>query len=91
MSASEWRPIETAPKDQDILVFSLRWGALIAGFSSEFAQWLPRMQCPVSLHGEADELTHWMPLPVAPEMYVGAPMRGFRFAAASGRDIRLPV
>jgi hypothetical protein len=76
-----WRPIESAPKDQDILVFSQRWGSLIAEFSSEFGQWFPRMQCPVSLHGEADGLTHWMPLPVAPEAYRSAPVRGLTFAS----------
>jgi hypothetical protein len=81
MAEIVWRPIESAPKDQDILVFSKRWGSLIAEFSSEFGQWFPRMQCPVSLNREADSLTHWMPLPVAPEAYRGAPIRGLTFAS----------
>jgi hypothetical protein len=46
MAEPAWRPIESAPKDQDIIVFSQRWGSLIAEFSSEFGQWFPRMQCP---------------------------------------------
>jgi hypothetical protein len=39
------------------------------------------MQCPVSLHGEADGLTHWMPLPVAPEACRSIPVRGLHFAS----------
>jgi Protein of unknown function (DUF551) len=80
MIETTWRPIESAPKDQDILVFSQRWGALIAEFSSEFGQWFPRMQCPVTLHGDTDAVTHWMPLPVAPSSCRGAPVRGLTFA-----------
>ncbi|MDF3062041.1 MAG: hypothetical protein K0S06_2150 [Microvirga sp.] len=81
MAEPAWRPIESAPKDQDIIVFSQRWGSLIAEFSSEFGQWFPRMQCPVALHGEDDGLTHWMPLPVAPEACRSASVRGLRFAS----------
>ena len=85
----EWRPIDSAPKDQDILVFSLRWGALIAEFSSEFGQWFPRMQCPVSLHGDADGVTHWMPLPLAPEAHRSARVRGLRFASQVREGFRV--
>ena len=81
MAEPAWRPIESAPKDQDIIVFSQRWGSLIAEFSSEFGQWFPRMQCPVSLHHETDRLTHWMPLPVAPEAYRGAYVPGLTLSS----------
>jgi hypothetical protein len=78
MADADWRPIESAPRDRDILVFSMRWGALIAAFSSEFLQWLPRMQCPVSLHRELDGIKHWMPLPVAPDIHRGVTVRGLK-------------
>lgn len=81
MPETGWRPIETAPRDEDVLVFSLRWGALIAEYSSEFRQWFPRMQCPAALSGEADGLTHWMPLPIAPEAHRFVPVRGLKFSS----------
>ena len=89
MTDASWRPIGSAPNDQDILVFSTRWGALIAAYSSEFGQWFPRMQCPVSLHGEADGVTHWMPLPTAPEAHVGARVRGLKFQTRVGDGFRV--
>ena len=62
-----WRSISTAPRDQNILVYSLRWGVIVASFSSEFGQWLPRMQCPAALnHEDAGLITHWMPMPGVP-------------------------
>lgn len=70
MSPSEgsaWRPIDTAPADETIMIFSLRWGPIIAEFSSEFQEWLSRMQCPASLTGQESGLTHWRPLPQTPE------------------------
>jgi hypothetical protein len=78
MTDMDWRPIASAPRDEDILVFSARWGALIASFSSEFRAWLPRMQCPVSLNAEADVVTHWMPMPMAPAGRLVAPARASR-------------
>jgi hypothetical protein len=84
MTDAHWRPIDSAPTDQDILVFSTRWGALIAAWSSEFRQWFPRMQCPVSLHGEADGVTHWMPLPMAPASHAAARVRGLKFQSRVG-------
>ncbi len=62
-----WRSIGTAPRDREILVYSLRWGAIVAKFSSEFGVWLPRMQCPAALNREdAALITHWMPMPGVP-------------------------
>lgn len=89
MSDSSWRAIETAPRDEDILVFSLRWGALIAEYSSEFRQWFPRMQCPAALDGDADGLTHWMPLPLAPEAHRFASVRGLKLASRVGDRFRV--
>ncbi len=63
---SAWQPIESAPKDQEILVYTRPWGAIIAVFSGEFGEWLSRMQVPVSIK-EDDELpTHWQELPSPP-------------------------
>ena len=63
-----WRPIASAPRDQNILVYSLRWGAMVASLSSEFGTWMPRMQCPATLNCEDMALiTHWMPMPRVPE------------------------
>jgi hypothetical protein len=88
VSNLDWRPIATAPADEDIMVFSARWGALIAEYSSEYGQWFPRMQCPVALHGEADGVSHWMPLPAAPETH-RAPVSGLKFTARVGNEIRV--
>lgn len=65
--AGSWRPLDTAPHDETILVFSKRWGPIIVEFSSEFREWLSRMQAPASLNGQEDDLTHWMPLPATPD------------------------
>ena len=63
---SAWQPIESAPKDQEILVYTRPWGAIIAVLSSEFGEWLSRMQVPVSIR-EGDEFpTHWQELPAPP-------------------------
>ncbi len=83
MTQPSWRPIDTAPHDQNLLVFSLRWGVLIAEYSSEFRRWLPRMQCPVTLDARTDELSHWMPLPVVPEAHRRGRPRGLRLAASA--------
>lgn len=61
-----WRPIETAPKDQEILVFTKPWGPIVASYSAEYGEWLSRMQVPVSIRDEEELPTHWQPLPAAP-------------------------
>lgn len=66
MSDNEWQAIGTVPPDKAVLVYSRRWGTIIAEFSSELGAWRSRMQCPVSLKTEDDGLTHWMPLPAKP-------------------------
>lgn len=62
-----WQAIDTAPKDQEILVFTPKWGSIIALRSSEFDEWLSRMQVPVALTGEDELPSHWQSLPGAPE------------------------
>ena len=62
-----WRSISSAPRDQNILVYSLRWGAIVASFNSALGVWIPRMQCPAVLnHEDAGLITHWMPMPGVP-------------------------
>ena len=68
-----WQSIDTAPPDEDILVFTQHWGTIIARHSSEFDEWLSRMQVPVALTGDDEQPTHWCPLPSPPE---GAPQAG---------------
>ena len=80
-NSRDWQPIETAPKDQEILVYTRPWGPIVASFSEEFGEWLSRMQVPVSIK-EKDELpTHWQPLPAAPD---GAESSGARTLHGSG-------
>ena len=64
--APGWQLIDTVPPDENVLVFTPRWGAIIAEFSSEFGEWLSRMQCPVALKDDAEQPTHWMALPAPP-------------------------
>jgi hypothetical protein len=66
---SQWQLIATAPHGEPILVFSARWGTMIATFRPEFNAWFSRMQCPASLNDADSELiTHWMPLPARPDV-----------------------
>lgn len=71
---SQWQLMASAPHNQDILVFSRRWGLLIAAFRPEFKAWFSRMQCPAALNDDdADLFTHWMPLPGRPHSAERAP------------------
>ena len=65
MPTREWQPIESAPNDIELLVYSPRWGAIIALHSEEDDAWLSRMQVPVSL-GDEDQPTHWQDLSAPP-------------------------
>jgi hypothetical protein len=60
---SEWKPIETAPKDgSDVLIWCYTGEIGVAHFdSATFAWWsdLSTRECP--------DPTHWMPLPPPPE------------------------
>lgn len=62
-----WQPIDGAPKDKEILVYTRPWGPIIASFSEEFGEWFSRMQVPVSIKEEEELPTHWQPLPEPPD------------------------
>jgi hypothetical protein len=66
MNPGTWQSIETAPADEEILVYTKPWGAIIALHSSEYSEWMSRMQVPVAIKGEEELPTHWQPLPQAP-------------------------
>jgi hypothetical protein len=79
----QWQPISTAPHDEQILVFSARWGAIMATFRSDFNAWFSRMQCPASLNdADIESITHWMPLPppqeISPRQPAARPATGLR-------------
>jgi len=69
---SEWQPIETAPKDDDVLVL-IRYSN---GYSIDIANWqeyYPKgfywasARCVDGLHIRGN-VTHWMPLPEPPTL-----------------------
>lgn len=66
LQPSSWQPIESAPADEEILVFTKPWGPIIALRSTEFGEWLSRMQVPVAIKGDEELPTHWQPLPSPP-------------------------
>ncbi len=67
-SEPQWQPISNAPHNESILIFSRRWGPMIAAFRPEFDAWFSRMQCPAALNADdGDLITHWMPLPARPQ------------------------
>ena len=72
-----WQPIETAPKDGtniDILINGMSripevyWGEF-DGYKAPISAWLDGFDNPV-VGLLANEITHWMPIPEAPEEYV---------------------
>ena len=71
MDTSAWKPIDSAPKDTEILVYTRPWGTIVASFSEEFGEWLSRMQVPVSIRDEKEMPTHWRPLPEPPDDAAG--------------------
>lgn len=66
MTSSDWQPIDTAPKDTEILVYTRPWGTIVASFSEEFGEWVSRMQVPVSIKDDEELPTHWRALPDPP-------------------------
>ena len=67
MTVSEWRPIETAPVDQAVLLHSRPCGAIVGIFSSERGEWRSPGPGEPALAIDKDQITHWMPLPPEPE------------------------
>ncbi len=66
-AASQWRPIETAPKDgAEILVFAAGSCYVVGWGAPDFEWWCvdDNKHGPYPLRGSAP--THWMPLPAAP-------------------------
>ncbi len=69
----QWRPISTAPRDQNVLVYSLRWGTIAAVFNAQSKTWRPSTRFPAELNGaDAALITHWMPLPGVPAELTGS-------------------
>ena len=66
MQDDDWQPIDTAPSDVEILIYTAQWGPIIARHSGDHGEWLSRMQVPVSLSAECDRPTHWRHLPGPP-------------------------
>ena len=64
---SVWQSIDTAPKDEEVLIYTRQWGPIIALFSSEFDEWLSRMQVPVAIKDDDELPSHWLKLPGPPE------------------------
>ena len=89
-STSQWQTIESAPHNENILVFSRRWGWMIASFRPEFNAWFSRMQCPAALNDDdADLITHWMLLPARPEVAERAASASTGTATGTGLPPRL--
>lgn len=70
----EWQPIETAPKDSEILLWFPRWKAKTGRFQADKYSARPRPYWTMDaerLWGVRDvrlnQPTHWMPLPPPPE------------------------
>ena len=62
-----WRPIATGPRGENILVYSLRWGVVVASFDTEAGALRPRLhEADAFTDAEAALITHWMPLPAVP-------------------------
>ena len=70
-----WQPIETAPKDGtkiDILLNSksripeVYWG-IFDGYQASIRMWIVGQGNPILKKGEVYKITHWMPIPEAPE------------------------
>ena len=63
MTADDWRPIETAPRDHfPRLVWAKHWPVCVAFLDVTWAWW------PVPAHEPLDWApTHWQPLPTPPK------------------------
>lgn len=69
-----WQPIESCPKEQDVLLFSDMWedtfGAIQIGQLDHGGEW--NLQSEMRLDDDEEFFpTHWMPLPAWPAHDVG--------------------
>lgn len=64
---SEWQPIETAPKDREILAFDQQIGVAIIRWDYTWVAWFDGRMV-VDGYGDPEYFTptHWMPLPLPP-------------------------
>jgi hypothetical protein len=85
-ASNSWQAIDTAPADQEILVFTKNWGPIIALHSTEYGEWMSRMQVPVGIKGEDELPTHWQHLPAPP---AEAGTEGGNGADAKGPDAQV--
>jgi len=60
---SEWQPIETAPKGEEVIVYTPLNGVV----SSIYKHGCWQKLIIVNGRGPGNEPTHWMPLPKPPE------------------------
>lgn len=70
---SEWRPIESAPKDVPLVVwakecFGRERSAYVAMFESKYDWWEVQGVGGYEWETEIDTPTHWMPLPDPPKV-----------------------
>lgn len=68
--ASEWQPIETAPKDGTIVLLYIPWmsGYDVVSASWGYASWCLTQAGTRCESADADgSATHWMPLPEPPD------------------------
>lgn len=63
---SEWKPIETAPKDESHILVSDGKYVEKAYFDNELEKWIEAWDGDVDFH-DLIHPTHWMPLPKPPE------------------------
>ena len=66
----EWKPIETAPKDESVVLVGFKPHWRLEGTRRVYeARWNDGAQMFTSVNGFLifDTATHWMPLPAAPQ------------------------
>jgi hypothetical protein len=63
----KWRPIETAPKDKDVLVYQPSENIVISAFWQEDGYFHGWMNWSCRSDGWQLAPTHWMPLPEPPQ------------------------
>lgn len=65
---TDWQPIDTAPKDERVLIWSPSWEqAFLAVWTESFGgHWMPEYAEVPMLDEPEDHPTHWMSLPSAP-------------------------